>query len=351
MMVTWDGEGMTGSGYSGTFRPARQRLLVIKLGALGDFVHAFHGFAAIRASRPGSHITLLTTRPFQALAQACPWFDQVVLDGRAPWWNLPEVWRTVRRLRQYDFVYDLQTSRRTARYFTLAGRPPWSGHVLSCSHPHGNPGRDQMHTVERQREQLQAAGITDWPAPERAWLSGLGHRHGVAPPYALLMPGGAGVGAVKRWPVARYAAAAEWLAGRGLTPVVIGGEQEAAMGAAIAARTAAARDLTGQTSIPDIAALAEGASLALGNDTGPLQLAAAMGAPTVVLLSVATVAAQAAPRGPRGEWAAVLQAPAVDGLAVETVLATLAASLQPRPAPPPSPPPAGERTSLRSAAS
>ena len=339
-----------GAGYSGASGPARQRLLVIKLGALGDFVHAFHGFAAIRASRPGSHITLLTTRPFQALARAAPWFDEVVLDGRAPWWNLPEVWRTVRRLRQYDFVYDLQTSRRTARYFALAGRPPWSGHVLACSHPHANPGRDRMHTVERQREQLEAAGIAAWPLPERGWLSALGHRHGVVPPYALLVPGGAGVGAAKRWPVARYAAVAEWLAGRGLTPMVIGGEQEAAMGAAIAGRTAAARDLTGQTSLPDIAALAEGAALALGNDTGPLQLAAAMGAPTVALLSAATVAAQAAPRGPRGEWSAVLQVPALDGLAVETVLATLAATLALRPALPPSPPLTGERTSLRSAA-
>ena len=344
------GESMTGGGYPGAPRPARQRLLVIKLGALGDFVHAFHGFAAIRAARPDSHITLLTTAPFRALAETAPWFDEVVVDARPPWWNLPAVWRTVQLIRRYDFVYDLQTSRRTARYFVLAGRPPWSGHVLSGSHPHANPKRDSMHTIERQREQLEAAGISTWPTPARGWLSKAGCCHGVEPPYALLVPGGAGVGAVKRWPVARYAAVAEWLAAQGLTPVVIGGRQEAAMGAAIVAHAPAARDLTGQTTIPDIAALAEAAALALGNDTGPLQLAAAMGAPTVVLLSSATVASQAAPRGPRGEWPTVLQAAELEFLPIETVLAALSAGLQPRPAPPPDPPRVEESTSLRSAA-
>ena len=328
-MVTLGGSGDgMGAGYRGTPDGAKQRLLVIKLGALGDFVHAFHGFAAIRASRPSSHITLLTTAPFVALAQAAPWFDAVAVDARAPWWNLPAIRRTLRVIRAHDFVFDLQTSRRTARYFALAGRPPWSGHVPNCSHPHANPDRDRMHTVERQREQLQAAGIADWPPPARGWLRALGRRHGLHPPYALLVPGGAGVGAAKRWPVARYAEAAAWLAARGVCPAVIGGRQEAALGVAIRAHVPGARDLTGQTSIADIAALAAGAALALGNDTGPLQLAASMGAPTVALLSAATIPAQAAPRGPGGEWATVLQAAELEALATGPVLAALAASLE-----------------------
>ncbi len=337
-----------------------QRLLVVKLGALGDFVHAFHGFAAIRAARPDSHITLLTTRPFVDLARAAPWFDDVAVDARAPWWNLPAIRRTLRVIRAHDYVFDLQTSRRTARYFVLAGRPPWSGHVPGCSHPHANPARDSMHTIERQREQLEAAGVTQRPPPERGWLSALGHRHGLIGAYALLVPGGAGVGAVKRWPVGRYAAAAAWLAARGITPVVIGGRAELPLGAAIRAQVPGARDLAGQTSIPDIAALAQGAVLALGNDTGPLQLAAAMGAPTVALFSAATVLAQAAPRGPHGEWATVLQVDRLEALPEQAVLQALDATLA-RPEPPalarpeppalaPGPHPAAGRTSLRSAA-
>ena len=331
MMVTVSvsngGERMAAGRYAHRPRPARQRLLVIKLGALGDFIHAFHGFAAIRASRPDSHITLLTTAPFRALAEASPWFDAVVMDARAPWWNLSAVWRTVRGIRGYDMVYDLQTSRRSARYFALAGRPAWSGHVPGCSHPHANSRRDSMHTLERQREQLEAAGIDCWPTPERGWLSAAGQRHGATAPYALLVPGGAGVGAVKRWPAACYAEAAAWLAGRGITPTILGGRAELPLGAAITAQVPAARDLTGRTTIADIAALGAGAVLVLGNDTGPVHVAAAMGAPTIALLSAATVAAQAAPRGPQGEWAAVLQSPALDALPFARVAAALAQTL------------------------
>ena len=104
-----------------------RRILVIKLGALGDFVHAFHAFAAIRAHHKADHVTLLTTSPLRDLGEIAPWFDAVRLDPRAPWWNLPTIWRTTRFIGGFDFVYDLQNSRRSMRYFWLAGRPAWSG--------------------------------------------------------------------------------------------------------------------------------------------------------------------------------------------------------------------------------
>ena len=283
-------------------------------------MHAFHAFAAIRAHHAGAHVTLLTTAPFRALAEASPWFDEVRVDPRAPWWNLAAMRRIAEAMRGFDFVYDLQTSRRSGRYFRLAGRPPWSGIVPGASHPHANPHRDAMHTVERQREQLQAAGVTWCDPPERGWLTARGHRHGLAPPYALLMPGGAGLGSVKRWPVARYAEVAQRLLGLGLTPAVIGGRMEAPMARAIQAACPAAVDLTGRTSIEDVAALASGAALVLGNDTGPVHVAASAGAPTLVLFSAAGVPEQAAPRGPNGEWVAVLQTPDLNDLGVERVM-------------------------------
>ncbi|MFT9380899.1 glycosyltransferase family 9 protein, partial [Gluconobacter sp.] len=58
------------------------RILVIKLGALGDFVQAFGAFASIRAAFPHDSITLLTTPPFVELAKAAPWFDDVTTDRR-----------------------------------------------------------------------------------------------------------------------------------------------------------------------------------------------------------------------------------------------------------------------------
>ena len=127
------------------------RILVIRLGALGDMVMSFGPFAAIRAHHPGAEITLLTTRPFRALAEVAPWFDRIEVDERPAWWDIAGLLRLRRTLQGFDRVYDLQTSGRTAWYFHLAGRPPWSGHALGCRFPQRCPARERMHTVERQR--------------------------------------------------------------------------------------------------------------------------------------------------------------------------------------------------------
>ena len=60
------------------------KILVIKLAALGDFIQALGPFAAIRKHHSGSRITLLTSKPFVELAHAGGFFDQVlrVLMGK-----------------------------------------------------------------------------------------------------------------------------------------------------------------------------------------------------------------------------------------------------------------------------
>ena len=117
-----------------------RRVLVIKLGALGDVVLAFGPFAAVRAHHPGAHVALLTTAPFAGLARASPWFDAVHVDAKPAWWDLPGLRRLAALLRGFDLVYDLQTSARSSRYFRLAGRPRWSGIARGASHPHANAG-------------------------------------------------------------------------------------------------------------------------------------------------------------------------------------------------------------------
>jgi len=303
------------------------RILVIKLGALGDFIHAFHAFAAIRAHHRDSHVALLTTPPFKALGEASPWFDEVRVDVRGRWWNLAATWRVAHALRGFDLVYDLQTVRRSNHYFNLAGRPPWSGVARGCSLPHVNKLRDGMHTLEREREQLQMAGISVFPTPDRTWLVRQGSLHGLTPPYALLVPGGAGHDGAKCWLAVNFAAIAKILAAHGVTPVVIGGTTEAIAGALIRQICPAAVDLTGRTTISDVAAIASHACLAVGNDTGPLHLAASIGAPTIALFSALGVSGQAAPRGPAGEWATVLSAPDLARLRVAQVLDAVLAKL------------------------
>lgn len=275
-------------------------ILVIKLGALGDFVQAMGPFAAIRAHHPGARITLLTTKPFAELARACPWFDEVWLDDKPQLWRLDKVLALRARLRggRFERVYDLQTSDRSSFYFRLMGScVEWSGIAAGCSHPHANPGRDAMHTIERQREQLAMAGIKAVPPPDLSWAEAPPGRFDLRRPFVLLAPGGAPHRPAKRWPAERFAAIATWLAGRGITPVLLGTEKEQAEIDIIKAACPSAADLSGRTGFPDIIALARVAEAALGNDTGPMHLIAAGGCPSVVLFSHESDPALCAPRG------------------------------------------------------
>ena len=298
-------------------------VLVIRLGALGDFVLSFGPFAAIRARHPTARVTLLTTAPFAEVGGLSPWFDRVLVDERPDIWNLPGLVALARRLHGYDLVYDLQTSARSAWYFRLAGRPAWSGVAAGCSLPHSNPRRDFMHTMERQREQMEMAGLTDFPAPDLAWAA---RRSAPAlPPHAaLLVPGAAPHRPAKRWPAERFGELAWVLVARGMTPVIVGAKAEAPLASAIRAICPGAIDLVGQTDLPAIAALASRAELAIGNDTGPMHLAAAMGCRCVVLFSAASDPDLTAPRGPGGTWPTVLRENDLADLPVARVAAALA---------------------------
>ena len=294
-----------------------RRVLIIKLGALGDFVLCFGPFAAIRAHHPADRITLLTTAPFADLARRSPWFDQVRVDARPAWWDLRGIARLREQLRGYDLVYDLQTSSRSSRYFRLSGRPAWSGIARGASLPHANPDRDRMHTIERQRDQLRAAGIPDVPAPDLTWLVQEGPD--LPRPYALLVPGAALHRPGKRWPADRYGRLAVRLHESGTLPVVIGAAADSPLAGVIRAVCPSALDLTGRTSLPELGGIASRADLAVGNDTGPMHLAAAVGCQCVVLFSSDSDPHLTAPRG----RVAVLRAPDLAELKVERVAAAL----------------------------
>ena len=79
--------------------------------------------------------------------------------------------------------------------------------------------------------------------------------------------------------------------------MIIGGPQESALARQIQREVGHVRDLTGRTDFAKVAMLGAKAALVVGNDTGPLHLAAATGAPTVVLFSSASNPQLAAPRG------------------------------------------------------
>ena len=281
---------------------ARERILVIKLSALGDVVLAMGPFAAIRAAHPEAHITVLTTRPYVDLMKASGFFDSIAIDRRPKLSQVREVLALRRFLRNgnFDRVYDLQTSDRTGFYFKLfwpGPKPEWSGIARGCSHPHANPERASMHTIDRVAEQLADAGIKDVPAP---FISGPDidlDRFGIRSPFVLICPGGAPHRPAKRWPAERFGLLAKKLADYRLTPVLIGTDSEADVLNRIDQMCPKARNLMGRTGFLDIASLAERSVLAIGNDTGPMHIAAAAGAPSVVLFSRESDPKRCAPRG------------------------------------------------------
>ena len=299
-----------------------KRRLVIKLSALGDMVLATGAFQAIRAYHGGDHLVLLTTSTYEGFAHASGYFDEVWIDSRPPLWRFWSWLALGVRLRGGGFerVYDLQHSTRSHMYFRLFGADPpeWSGVAPGCSHPHANPERDLLHTVEREAEQLAMAGIKETPPPDLAWLNSDISGFGLRSPYALLVPGGSAHRPEKRWP--GYGAAVAALAERGIAPVLIGAAAERAVLTAIAASCPQAVDLCGRTDFGAIAALARGAVAAIGNDTGPMHIIATAGCPSLVLFSGASKPALTAPRGAR---VTVLLRDSLADLDVDAVMAGL----------------------------
>ena len=312
-------------------RAAIKKVLVIKLGELADIVLAFPAFERIRAAHRKAKITLLTTVPYASLAKSSPYFDSVDPDGRP---TSPAGWLSlVIRLRRagYDRIYDLQNDRTTKLIFQSMRpfAPAWSGEAIGCSLPHRSRNRARMHPLERQAGQLKAAGI--WPdapteplsaaPPNISWALSRGVHSRVGDmaagqrPLAILAPGPIGRAAERRWPIENYAELARRLQDRGFEIVIVGGLADSELAHVIQRRSARARDLTGRTDLVQIALLGARASIAIGNDMGALQLAAAAAAPTIALFRGADQLGLEAPRG----HVTVLHAPALKDLSVDAV--------------------------------
>jgi ADP-heptose:LPS heptosyltransferase len=293
------------------------RILIVKLGALGNVVLSFGPFAAIRRHHANAHITLLTTAQFANWLSRSPWFDDVWTDQRPEWWDLPGWLRLRQRLinGRFDRAYDLQTSSRSSRYFQLLPhrhRPAWSGIAHGCALPDRDPRRNRMHDIDRQFGQLRQAGVLQPEPADLSWSQGDTGTFALPDRYALLVPGSSAHRPRKRWPVERYRELAMHLASDGLTPVVIGAQAEQPLARAIPE----AIDLIGRTDFSQLTSLARCAGVAVGNDTGPMHLFAAAGCPCVVLFSADS---NPALHAPRGERVVSLQRPDLRQLDVATV--------------------------------
>jgi ADP-heptose:LPS heptosyltransferase len=308
-------------------RRSRREILVIKLGALGDFIQALAPMPDIRRHHAGDRITLLTTRRYAALAAQTRLFDDVMIDNRPKALDLKGWFELRRKLRRgrFDRVYDLQTSDRSGIYARLLWPgpiPEWSGIVWRCSHPHANRERDRQHTMDRQAEQLLMAGLYPVSVVPRLPAAGALPEAIADRSFALLIPGSSPRHSAKRWPVRHYGELAMRLRDAGLLPVLVGVLGEKGLGRAICEICPESVDLIGRTDVAALAALAGAAVLTVGNDTGATHVAAAGGNPVVVVFSRASDPGLCAPRG---SLVRVLSEPQLADLSVERVFAVCAA--------------------------
>lgn len=300
----------------------RPRILVIKLSALGDVVMALGPMQAIRRHHADAHITILTTPLYAPFLKEAGVADDIWTDGRPKGIRATLALRRKLRDAKFSRVYDLQTSGRSSSYFHLTRpRPPeWSGIAKGCSHPHRNPRRDFIHTLERQREQLGDAGIKDVAPPDLSFAAADISRFALRAPFVLLVPGGSAHRLEKRWPVENFGALAQRLSASGHQPVVLGAGAEIELSRAIAAMAPDAVSLVDRTSFSDIAALGRAAHAAIGNDTGPMHVLALSGCRAIALFSSASDPVLTAPRG---RDVVVLQRARLADLAVDEVMAAL----------------------------
>ena len=305
---------------------AKDKILVIKHGALGDIVQGLDAFASLRAGNPKAYITLMTSPGFIPLALMMPWFDEVIPDPRAGSFNFLANLRIRRHLREnWSIIVDMQCSGRTRWYFSHFRRSTtrWIGTAPGCSDPlinlNGINNRDRMLKAAKMANGIEQTADMGWLV---AGKGGSKHEWQVdpAPHYAVLVPGCSLANPKKRWPAEYFAAVGNDLLGRGITVYVVGTAEDRGAIDQVLADAPNVIDLCGKTNLSVLARLLCGASYVIGNDTGPVFLAAKTGAPTLMMMGPDTDPAMSAPSGVATSW---LRASPISGISANAALTSL----------------------------
>jgi lipopolysaccharide heptosyltransferase I len=286
------------------------RFLIVRLGALGDVVHAIPVAAALRRGFPAARIDWLVSAKHREILDLVPVIDRrLVINDRpsagssgAADTGGASLLAAIGELRrsQYDVAIDLQGLIKSALLARSSGAPRVIGFssryareraarlFYTEAHDPGRGGlydpRETRHVVDINLGVLTRLGITaaarEFPIEDVDSEAARRARQRTGGRYALLNPGAAWPN--KRWPPARLAAIATELRARhGLMSVVLWGPGEEALAAEVVAGANGAAILSAKTTIADVVALARRAALMVSGDTGPTHIAAALGTPIV----------------------------------------------------------------------
>jgi heptosyltransferase-1 len=269
-----------------------KRILIVRMSALGDIVHALPVLAAIREAHSAVEVDWLADRKYAGVLAHVDGITQVVV-GRP---GLSKAVVTM-RAREYDVAIDLQGLLKSAAMARLSGAERIIGFDERALRERAaawfysetvavTPG---AHVIQKNLSVMPLLGVAapcairfPFVMPAASVADGVmqaaasrGYR-GVA----LINPGAGWPN--KRWPADRLGAVARHVAQHHrLAPVVLWGDGEAPLADAVVAHSSGAAVRAPQTTLGDLLALSAQASVIVSGDTGPLHIAAAIGTPIV----------------------------------------------------------------------
>jgi heptosyltransferase-2 len=291
-----------------TCMPGREEIIVLAPSWLGDAVMATPFLLALRRRLPGAGIVLVCRDYVSEVFKRSPAIDSIIeYRGR----SLRARIAAARSARGsgFDACFVLPPSfsaalvacsSRSRRRIGYAGQ--WRRILLTdaldeSGYRAGHLSAVYLRLLERYSGETEARLPLPAVVPPVSWRK-TAHELVGGDGYFVLAPG-ATYGSAKVWPHERYAALARLLMDRmGQTAVIIGRNEERE-GAAVLAESigAGARNLAGTLSPEGLFAVLRGARITIGNDSGPVHVSAALGAPTVAVFGPTSVD-WTAPRGP-----------------------------------------------------
>jgi heptosyltransferase-3 len=275
-----------------------RNILVIKLRYIGDVLLATLTVRAIKAARPDVRVTMMVNRGTEDVLSGNPDMDEIVILDKGSLAAQVRLIAGLRR-RRFDTVIDLTDGDRAAFLSWISGAPVrigfndehrWRG-CFYTQVVQSAPG--VQHRIDRDLEALKPMSIQAdsrnlqlWLTPEDAnsadrLLDELGVQR--AQSIVVLQPGARYW--FKAWPPERFAELADRLTSQYGCQVLIGGSHQEGDLAQQIRRMAKSRPiiLAGHTTIKQFAAIAKKSALFVGNDSGAMHIASAVGTPVVAL--------------------------------------------------------------------
>jgi lipopolysaccharide heptosyltransferase II len=290
-------------------RVSARRILIVLLGAIGDVARALPLLQRVRHGYPEARITWAVEPAAAALVRDHPALNQVLIFDRPR--GAPAFLHFLRQVRAQrpDLTLDLQRHLKSGIISRASGAPVRLGFHRRNSregnwlfNTHAVP--PMAHFSSKLRQFLAFA---DWleieatPVTFGLQLSDAETQHvdgllaDVQPPFVAAFVGSSCES--RLWFPERTAAVVDALAAQGVETVLVGGSGDVAFADAVAqAAQSAVTNLAGRTTLRDLIGIFQRARAAFGPDSGPMHIAAAVGAPVVSLWG-ATSAARSAPWG------------------------------------------------------